>query len=158
VSRLVTDAHGKQVLSIDYDAAISMHIVVKGTPAQQRAERLASVTSDDNRISYGCINVPPGFFTQFVSPDFTPARGIVYVLPETKSAAQWFGFQPTVPAPSAPQATMTAATDVQASPIASTQDPLATFAAPVTPPSPTAAQASTISGDGAPAAPVTGAK
>jgi hypothetical protein len=97
LSYLVIDNHGKQVLSIDNAAAISMHIVVKGTPAQRRAERLASVTSDDNRVSFGCINVPPGFFTQFVSPDFTPARGIVYVLPETRSAAQQFGFQPPPP-------------------------------------------------------------
>jgi hypothetical protein len=93
-SYLMNDSHGKQVLSIDYDAAISMHIVVPGTPAERRAARLASETSDDNRISFGCINVPPGFFTEVVSPDFTPAKGIVYVLPETQSAAQLFGFQP----------------------------------------------------------------
>ena len=93
-SWLQKDSHGKQVLSIDYDAAISMHIVVPGTPAERRAARLASVTPDDNRVSFGCINVPPGFFTEIVSPDFTPARGIVYVLPETSSAAQLFGFQP----------------------------------------------------------------
>lgn len=93
-SWLLKDSHGKQVLSIDYDAAISMHIVVPGTPAERRAARLASVTPDDNRVSFGCINVPPGFFTEIVSPDFTPAMGIVYVLPETSSAAQLFGFQP----------------------------------------------------------------
>lgn len=123
LSYLVTDSHGKVVLSIDGANAISMHIVVKGTPAQQRAARLASVTSDDNRISFGCINVPPGFFTEVVKPDFTPAKGIVYVLPETRTAAQLFGFQPPVTTPSAPQATMTATaiqtatTAPQASPI-----------------------------------------
>lgn len=109
-SWLLKDSHGKQVLSIDYDAAISMHIVVPGTPAEKRAARLASATPDDNRVSFGCINVPPGFFNEIVSPDFTPAKGIVYVLPETRSAAQLFGFQPpaTSPSPSAPQAPMTA--------------------------------------------------
>jgi hypothetical protein len=137
LSNLVTDSHGKQVLSIDYKDSISLHIVVKGTPAQQRAARLASVTSDDNRISFGCINVPPGFFTEIVSPDFTPARGIVYVLPETRSAAQWFGFQPPVTAPSAPQAAMTA-TAMQTSP--------------------TVPQASPMSGDGASAAPAASSK
>ena len=93
-SWLLKDSHGKQVLSIDYDAAISMHIVVPGTPAEHRAARLASETPDDNRVSFGCINVPPGFFTEIVSPDFTPAKGIVYILPETRPAAELFGFQP----------------------------------------------------------------
>ncbi|MEO7252138.1 MAG: hypothetical protein ABIW30_05965 [Arenimonas sp.] len=103
LSWIVTDSHGKQVLSIDYNAAISLHIVVKGTPAQHRAERLASITSDDNRVSFGCINVPPGFFTTIVGPDFSKEKGIVYVLPETSSAAQLFGFQPAAPAPAAQQ-------------------------------------------------------
>ena len=99
LSRLVTDVHGKQVLAIDPANLISMHIVVKGTPAQRRAERLASAASADNRVSFGCINVPPGFFTTIVSPDFTPAQGIVYILPEKSTAAHLFGFQPAVTAP-----------------------------------------------------------
>jgi hypothetical protein len=107
-SWLLKDSHGVEVLSIDYDAAISMHIIVKGTPAQKRYQRLATPTIDDNRVSFGCINVPPGFFKQVVSPDFTPAKGIVYVLPETKSAAQLFGFQPAVTVPPASQAPVTA--------------------------------------------------
>jgi len=132
LSSLVTDAHGKQVLSIDYANAISLHIVVKGTPAQRRAERLASVTSDDNRISFGCINVPPGFFTEIVSPDFTPANGIVYVLPETRPAAQWFGFQPPVTAPSASQAAMTA-TAIQTLPTAPQVSPMSADSASAVP-------------------------
>jgi hypothetical protein len=159
VSYLVTDSHGKQVLAIDAAAAISMHIVVKGTPAQRRAERLASVTSDDNRVSFGCINVPPGFFTQFVSPDFTPARGIVYVLPETRSAAEQFGFQPAVIAPpSVPQALVTAAANL-AAPTAAPQVESSPMAAPA--PSqapPIAPQPSPLSGDGGSADPSTGAK
>jgi len=123
LSSLVTDSHGKQVLSIDYNNSISLHIVVKGTPAQQRAARLASVTSEDNRISFGCINVPPGFFTEIVSPDFTPAKGVVYILPETRSAAQQFGFQPPVTAPSAPQTAMTA-TAIQTSSTAPLASPV----------------------------------
>ena len=91
-SWLMKDADGKQVLSIDYDAAISMHVVVPGKPVERRAARLASETADDNRISFGCINVPPAFFAEVVSPDFTPAKGLVYILPETKPAAQLFGF------------------------------------------------------------------
>jgi hypothetical protein len=94
LSYLVTDVHGKVILNIDGKNLISLHIVAKGTPAQRRAERLASVTADDNRISFGCINVPPGFFTNIVSPDFGPRKGIVYILPEKTTAAQQFGFQP----------------------------------------------------------------
>jgi hypothetical protein len=103
-SKLVIDNHGKVVLLIDGANLITMHIVVKGTPAQRRAERLASVTTDDNRVSFGCINVPPAFFTTVVDPDFRPAKGVVYILPEKTTAAQLFGFQPAVTAPPAPQA------------------------------------------------------
>ena len=96
VSKLVLDPHGKVVLLIDGKNLITMHIVVKGTPAQRRAERLASVATDDNRISFGCINVPPAFFTTVVDPDFRPGQGIVYILPEKTTAGQLFGFQPAV--------------------------------------------------------------
>jgi hypothetical protein len=98
VSRLAVDSHGKELLVIDYEASISLHPVVKGTPEEHRAERLASATSQDNRISYGCINVPPQFYSTIVSPSFNGTRGIVYILPETTPAAQLFGFQPAVPA------------------------------------------------------------
>lgn len=102
-SRLVTDVHGKTVLLVDGANLITIHIVVKGTPAQRRAERLASVATDDNRISFGCMNVPPGFFTTVVDPDFRPSQGIVYVLPEKTTASQLFGFQPAVNSPVAGQ-------------------------------------------------------
>jgi hypothetical protein len=99
-SRLVIDNHKKTVLLVDGPNLITMHVVVKGTPAQRRAERLASAGSDDNRVSYGCINVPPAFFATVVDPDFRPAQGIVYILPEKTTPAQLFGFQPaTVTAP-----------------------------------------------------------
>lgn len=95
VSKLAIDPHANHViLSIDPHNLISLHIVAPGTPAQRRAERLASVTSSDNRVSFGCINVPPGFFNMVVDPDFRPGQGIVYILPETTTAAQQFGFQP----------------------------------------------------------------
>jgi hypothetical protein len=94
-SRLVKDNHGKTVLLVDGPNLITIHIVVKGTPAQRRTERLLSPATNDNRVSYGCINVPPAFFTTVVEPDFKPAKGIVYVLPEKTTPAQLFGFQPT---------------------------------------------------------------
>ena len=93
-SKLVKDNHGKVVLLVDGPNLITMHVVVKGTPVQRRAERLSSVASDDNRVSYGCINVPPAFFATVLDPDFRPKQGIVYILPEKTTPAQLFGFQP----------------------------------------------------------------
>ena len=94
VSRLAIDSLGKELLVLDYDASISLHAVVKGTPKEHRAERLKSATAQDNRISFGCINVPVPFYSTIISPGFTGTKGIVYVLPETSPASAFFGFQP----------------------------------------------------------------
>jgi hypothetical protein len=83
VATLGRNLRGKEILWVDYDNAISLHPVVKGTPKERRAERLASPTPLDNRISYGCINVPATFFENIVRPAFSGTHGIVYVLPET---------------------------------------------------------------------------
>jgi hypothetical protein len=45
---------------------------------------LASPTPLDNRISYGCINVPVPFFQQVIQSNFSGSGGIVYILPETR--------------------------------------------------------------------------
>ncbi|MFI4878555.1 MAG: hypothetical protein ACHP9U_06950, partial [Steroidobacterales bacterium] len=82
VASLGHDTHGQQILWIDYRDAIALHPVVKGTPQERRAERLNSATSQDNRISYGCINVPRLFYNTFVSAAFAHTSGIVYILPE----------------------------------------------------------------------------
>lgn len=95
VSRLAIDSHGKELLVLDYDASLSLHAVVKGTPKERRAERLKSPSPQDNRISFGCINVPVEFYSKIVSPAFTKTKGIVYVLPETSPASALFGIQPT---------------------------------------------------------------
>jgi hypothetical protein len=68
-----------------------LHPVVAGSPKERRAQRLASPSPLDNRISYGCINVPVAFYKTVVSPAFKGTEGIVYVLPETRSARQVFG-------------------------------------------------------------------
>lgn len=94
VSRLGIDSQGKELLILDYDASLSLHAVVKGTPKERRAERLNSATAQDNRISYGCVNVPVEFYRTIVSPAFTKTKGIVYVLPETSTASALFGIQP----------------------------------------------------------------
>lgn len=91
VASLARDLHGEEILWIDYKTAISLHRVVKGTPGERRAQRLSSAAADDKRISYGCINVPPAFYNKVVSPAFTGTNGIVYILPETRSAREVFG-------------------------------------------------------------------
>ena len=103
VSRLAKDSYGKELLVLDYDASLSLHPVVKGKPHERRAERLNSVTSEDNRISFGCINVPVPFYATIVSPAFTGTKGIVYVLPETGPATALFGFNPAGAVGSGPQ-------------------------------------------------------
>jgi len=82
---------GKEILWVDYDDAISMHPVITTKPEERRAQRLASATPLDNRISYGCINVPAKFFENVVRPAFSGTDGIVYVLPETRTARAVFG-------------------------------------------------------------------
>lgn len=91
VAALDRNLHGAQILWVDYDAAVSLHRVVTAVPQERRAERLASPTPLDNRVSYGCINVPKAFFDGVVVPAFKGTNGIVYVLPETRSAHAVFG-------------------------------------------------------------------
>lgn len=76
------DLGPRDILWVDYDAAISLHRVVTSNAAEHRLARLASATIDDNRISYGCINVPARFYDGVVLPLFKPANGVVYILPE----------------------------------------------------------------------------
>ena len=85
---------GEEVIWVDVDAGISMHRLRAVSAAEHRMERLLSPTPSDNRISYGCINVPAAFYDAVLVP--AAGRGVVvYVLPETRPAAQWFGFGST---------------------------------------------------------------
>ncbi|MES2787423.1 MAG: hypothetical protein V4684_18300 [Pseudomonadota bacterium] len=99
MASLAKDIHGIEVLWVDYESALSLHRVVKGTPKERRAERLASPSAADKRITYGCINVPVPFYETVVSPLFKGTYGVVYILPETKPIRDVFGFQ-TVKGPS----------------------------------------------------------
>lgn len=84
------DNHGADVVWIDYDAALSMHAVASVSASERRAERMATPDPSDNRISNGCINLPPKFFTGVLWPTVRKSGAIVYVLPETRSIAQQF--------------------------------------------------------------------
>lgn len=98
VGHLGHNLTGEDVVWVDYDAAVSMHRVRPTLqPRERRAERLASATIDDNRISYGCINVPAAFYDARIKPVFSSMSAVVYVLPEQKSLSEVFGLPSTPP-------------------------------------------------------------
>ena len=85
------NARDEDVVWVDYDAAVSMHRVLTTNAAERRLERLATPSVDDNRISFGCINVPIAFYESHIRPMFAKTRALIYVLPDVLSAQQVFG-------------------------------------------------------------------
>ena len=84
-------ARGRErVLWVDYATAISLHPVVTGNRKEQRLKRLKSRTPEDNRITFGCINVPRSFYEKVVQPLLKNSTGIVYILPDTKPLTEVF--------------------------------------------------------------------
>jgi hypothetical protein len=92
VAHLGRGSHNSTILWVDYKDNIALHRVVTGKPADHRLQRLATPTPLDNRISFGCINVPVDFFERTVLPAFKSANGngIVYILPEIKATHDFF--------------------------------------------------------------------
>lgn len=76
---------GEAIVWVDYDAAIAIHRLRPAPPAQRRPQRLASDSVEDKRISLGCIVVPPAFYDTIVAATLGRQRGVVYVLPDTRS-------------------------------------------------------------------------
>lgn len=76
---------GEHVLWVDYATSVALHPIPKDAGAREhRRERMLSPTSDDNRITFGCINVPKLFYAKLLRPLFQKKGGYVYVLPDTK--------------------------------------------------------------------------
>jgi hypothetical protein len=90
VASLSYDIHGVDLLMVDYGGNVAMHRVITNNPAERRLQRLATPTPLDNRISFGCINIPVKFYENVVRAAFTGTDGIVYVLPETRPARKVF--------------------------------------------------------------------
>jgi hypothetical protein len=90
VTRPGLDEDRTDVVWLDYDAALAMHRVINKVKSEHRPWRLAQPSPKLRRISWGCINVPIPFFDQYISPVFGKRRGVVYVIPETKTFAQVF--------------------------------------------------------------------
>lgn len=78
-------AAGRQkVLWVDYATSVALHPIPKGNQKERRRQRMLSPDIDDNRITFGCINVPSVFYSKNVRPLFQKKGGYVYVLPDTK--------------------------------------------------------------------------
>ncbi|WP_411879692.1 hypothetical protein [Polaromonas sp. YR568] len=82
---------GEAIVWIDYASKLAIHRLRPAPAAERRAERLASDTPDDNRISMGCVVVPVSFYENVVGPALGKSRGIVYVLPETQPLQRMLG-------------------------------------------------------------------
>lgn len=91
IAEMGTNTRQEDVVWVDYNAAVSMHRVLTTNADEHRLERLATPTSADNRISYGCINLPKAFYENVVAPTVRTGGAVIYVLPETRSPQQVFG-------------------------------------------------------------------
>ncbi|HET9160943.1 MAG TPA: L,D-transpeptidase [Caulobacteraceae bacterium] len=80
----------EKVFWVDYGTAISLHPVITSNPKERRPQRLRSPSVADNRITFGCINVPARFYSQVVHKTFGKSRGIVYILPEVEPLGEVF--------------------------------------------------------------------
>lgn len=78
------NAKGERIYWVDYDAAVSMHRVRSANASERRLDRLATSDVADNRISYGCINVPEAFYNDVIDGLFASGKGSIYILPETR--------------------------------------------------------------------------
>jgi hypothetical protein len=92
--------------SADGTAAIAVHRVYLGDPAEKRMDRLNTDTPADNRVSYGCINVLPEFYDGVLAKHFDRDSTVV-VLPEQQSVESFF------PMMSAPSVTTTETTTAE---------------------------------------------
>lgn len=82
---------GQRVLWVDYATSVALHPIPSDAGAREkRRERMLSPTPEDNRITFGCINVPKGFYGRQLRPQFQKKGGYVYILPDTKPLEQVF--------------------------------------------------------------------
>lgn len=85
LARFGVAAGNQRVLWVDYATSVALHPIPRpGKPRERRRERMLSPTGTDNRITFGCINVPLAFYTGTISPLFRRKGGYVYVTPDEK--------------------------------------------------------------------------
>ena len=83
--------NGEWILWLDYSTQIALHKLRPSQLAlsQERESRLYSDDPSDNRVTFGCINVPPAFYDRVITPTFNETGGIVYVLPDSAPLEAW---------------------------------------------------------------------
>ncbi|WP_298235712.1 hypothetical protein [uncultured Azohydromonas sp.] len=84
---------GELVVWMDYAEGLALHRLRPAPARERRAQRLASATPADNRISLGCVVVDADFYVAVVQPVLGRQRGVVYVLPETRTLEAVFGHE-----------------------------------------------------------------
>lgn len=110
LARYGVAAGNSQVLWVDYATSVALHTVPTTNPKERRRQRMLSATPDDNRITFGCINVTKATYAA-VQPLFRRKGGYVYVLPDEKPLEQVFPgivFMPPAPPPLPPMEVLTA--------------------------------------------------
>lgn len=93
VSGAGEDVGGQDLIWIDYDAAIALHRASDRKPGaspRSRADRLSTDETAEKRISLGCVNVSTDFYDRYIKPTFGVSKGVIYILPETRSASAEF--------------------------------------------------------------------
>lgn len=102
LARFGTAAGKHKVLWVDYADSVALHPIPPGaSPNEHRRQRLLSPESDDNRITFGCINVPSTFYSKNLRPLFLKQGGYVYVLPDEKPLDEVFPLLRAQPIPQA---------------------------------------------------------
>jgi hypothetical protein len=90
VAQLGHDLENNDILWIDYGTSLALHPVVRDSLVAHRLQRLSTTSLSDKRITYGCVNVPTGFYDDIVHKTFSGTTGIVYILPEVKAIQDVF--------------------------------------------------------------------
>lgn len=91
VAEVGKNERGEDVVWVDYDSGVSMHPVITTNAKEQREQRLATPTPADNRVSFGCINVPKAFHAQVVLGTVRRGNSVVYILPDSTPLRSVFG-------------------------------------------------------------------
>jgi hypothetical protein len=84
------NAHGENIVWVDYDSAFAIHRLRPGFSYQARNSRLASTKAAGRRVSWGCVVVPVAFYTQVVERVLGASHSVVYVMPETTTLQDIF--------------------------------------------------------------------
>jgi len=91
LARFGVPFRGERILWVDYATSVALHpIPSDASKREHRRDRMLSPTPDDNRITFGCINVPKAFYAKLLRPRFAKKGGYVYVLPDTKPIEEVF--------------------------------------------------------------------